>query len=53
MTSPSCKWCNGTGSIAVEPNSSQRYRCPDCHGTGRQEIVDEPDEYPKDEESDE
>lgn len=30
-----CKWCNGTGSIAIEPECSTRFRCPDCHGTGR------------------
>jgi RecJ-like exonuclease len=28
-----CPHCDG-GSIAVEPGSSQRYRCPDCGGTG-------------------
>lgn len=29
-----CPFCHGRGSIPVEANSSQRYRCPDCKGTG-------------------
>ena len=30
-----CKWCNGTGRMAVEIGSSQTYRCTDCSGTGQ------------------
>jgi hypothetical protein len=25
-----CRYCNGRGHIAVEPDSSLGYRCPDC-----------------------
>jgi hypothetical protein len=32
MSRPSCPWCNGSGSIAVEPGSTLRYSCPDCNG---------------------
>ncbi len=35
-----CKWCNGTGSIAIEPGCSTRYRCTDCNGTGSALIED-------------
>lgn len=35
-----CKWCNGTGSISVD-GGSQRYRCPDCAGTGRVALPDD------------
>lgn len=27
-----CKACRGRGYIAIEPGSSTRYACPDCHG---------------------
>lgn len=30
-----CRYCNGTGRIAVEPNSTTGYRCPDCQGNGQ------------------
>ncbi len=30
-----CHHCYGHGSIAVEPNSSQRFVCLDCKGTGQ------------------
>lgn len=30
-----CKWCRGSGSTAVEIESSQRYACEDCGGSGR------------------
>ncbi len=33
-----CRWCCGRGWIAVETNSTLRYRCADCNGTGRIEI---------------
>lgn len=38
-----CKWCNGTGSIAIEPGCSTRYRCTDCHGTGGAPDDDDPE----------
>lgn len=34
-----CPWCHGRGTIPVEANSTTRYRCPDCKGTG---LVTEP-----------
>ena len=27
-----CEFCKGRGWIAVEPNSSLKYSCPDCEG---------------------
>ena len=47
-----CKWCNGRGTIAVEPGNSLCYRCPDCDGTGRfvpEDEEDEPEETEEDE----
>ena len=26
-----CEFCRGRGSLAVEPDSSLRYPCPDCN----------------------
>lgn len=35
-----CPYCTN-GSIAVEPGSSSRYRCPDCKGTGLLDVKDD------------
>jgi hypothetical protein len=45
-----CKWCNGTGSIAIEPGCSTRYRCTDCYGTGCAPDDDDPERGREDDE---
>lgn len=41
-----CPYCYGSGSIAVEPGSTTRYRCPDCKGSGL--ILDDDDDTEED-----
>ena len=32
-----CPWCRGTGSQTDRYHAPQRWACPDCDGTGRQQ----------------
>jgi hypothetical protein len=49
MSKIPCRWCSGTGYIAVEAGSTLRHRCTDCGGTGEwtnpeDDIIDDVDD---------
>jgi DnaJ-class molecular chaperone len=51
VMSHKCKYCHGSGWIAIERKSGYGYRCPDCDGSGT--LYPEDDEEVQEEEEEE